>query len=184
MENMNTENTSSTVVEAGEESKTFTEKEMQSYADKRVTEALKTARQKFENEKKEAERLASMSAEERYTEELNKREQELLRREHEVALLENKNAASKILADKGISIGLVDLVLADKAEDMKTKIDILEKEFNASIQAEIERRLSGKTPTKVSGPEGLTKEQFRAMSLAQQNQLFLSNPDVYNTLTK
>ena len=60
------------------EEKTYTEKELQSFVDRRVTEALKTARTKFESEKKEAERLASMSAEERFQEELSKREQNLI----------------------------------------------------------------------------------------------------------
>ena len=41
---------------------------------------MKTARTKFEDEKKEAERLASMTEEERYTEELNKREEALAER--------------------------------------------------------------------------------------------------------
>ena len=61
--------------QAEETEKTYSEKDLQSYADKRVSEALKTARTKFENEKKEAERLASMTAEERFQEELTKREQ-------------------------------------------------------------------------------------------------------------
>lgn len=174
---LGTEKTAEEVVE-----KTYSEKELQSYADKRVTEALKTARSKFENEKKEAERLASMTAEERYTEELTKREQALAERERQVALLENKNAAGKILSDKGISVSLVDLVLADSAEDMKARIDILEKEFNASVQKEIEKRLAGNTPAKVSVKEGITKEDFRKMSLAQQQQIYHNNPDLYKAL--
>ena len=165
------------------EEKTYTEKELQSFVDRRVTEALKTARTKFESEKKEAERLASMSAEERFQEELSQREQALAERERQVALLENRNAASKILADKGISISLVDLVIADSAEDMKARIDTLEKEFNASVQKEIERRLAGSTPAKVQTKEGITKEDFRKMSLAQQQQLFNTNPDLYKALS-
>ena len=166
------------------EEKTYTEKELQSFVDRRVTEALKTARTKFESEKKEAERLASMSAEERFQEELSKREKALEERERQVALLENRNAASKILADKGISISLVDLVIADSAEDMKARIDTLEKEFNASVQKEIERRLAGSTPAKVTTKEGMTKEEFNKLSLAKQQQLFKSNPDLYKALTQ
>ena len=172
-----------TAAEVAEE-KTYTEKELQSFVDRRVTEALKTARTKFESEKKEAERLASMSAEERFQEELSKREEALAERERQVALLENRNAASKILADKGISIALVDLVIADSAEDMKARIDTLEKEFNASVQKEIERRLAGSTPAKVTTKEGMTKEEFNKLSLAKQQQLFKSNPDLYKALTQ
>ena len=172
-----------TAVAESTEEKTYTEKDLQSLVDRRVTEALKTARTKFENEKKEAERLASLSAEERFQEELSQREKALEERERQVALLENKNAASKILSDKGLSIALVDLVIADSAEDMKARIDILEKEFNSSIQKEIEKRLSGTTPAKVQTKEGMTKEDFKKMSLAQQQQLFKTNTDLYKALT-
>lgn len=171
-----------TAAEVAEE-KTYTEKDLQSLVDRRVTEALKTARSKFENEKKEAERLASLSAEERFQEELSQREKALEERERQVALLENKNAASKILSEKGISIALVDLVIADSAEDMKSRIDILEKEFNASIQKEIERRLAGTTPVKVQTKEGMTKEDFRKLSLAEQQKLYNTNPDLYKALS-
>ena len=171
-----------TVAAEAAEEKTYTEKELQSFVDRRVTEALKTARSKFESEKKEAERLASMSAEERFQEELSKREEALAERERQVSLLENRNAASKILADKGMSISLVDLVIADSAEDMKARIDTLEKEFNASVQKEIERRLAGSTPAKVTTKEGMTKEEFNKLSLVKQQQLFKSNPDLYKAL--
>lgn len=161
--------------------KTYTEKELQSYADKRVTEAMKTARQKFENEKKEAERLASMSAEERFNEELSKREKELADREKAVMMLENKQAATAILMEKGLPISLVDLVLADTAEDMKTRIDALDKEFNNSVKAEIEKRLGGNTPKKV-GESALTKEDVLNMPLAQQNEYYKQNPEAFKSL--
>lgn len=176
----------STTVETTEEvkdaaaAKTYTEAELQSIADKRVTEALKTARGKFENEKKEAERLASMTAEERYTEELKQREAALAEREKQVTMLENKNEASKILADKGISINLVDLVLAEDAETMKSRIDILEKEFNASVEQEIKKRLAGATPFKNGGSaEGMSKEDFRKLSLTEQQAIFRKDPELY-----
>lgn len=183
MENEVKENVNAAEEAAAASEKTYSEKELQSLVDRRVTEALKTARSKFETEKKEAERLASMTAEERFQEELSKREKALEEREKQVALLENRNAASKVLAEKGISISLVDLVIADSAEDMKARIDTLEKEFNASVQKEIERRLAGNTPAKVTAKEGITKEDFNKMSLAQQQQLYNSNPDLYKALS-
>lgn len=171
------ESTNETVNTSPEE-KTYTEKELQSYADKRVTEAMKTARTKFENEKKEAERLASMTAEERYTEELSKREQALAEREKQVMLLENKQAAAVALNDLGLSINLANLVVAESAEEMKTRIDILGKEFNACVQAEVEKRLKGSTP-RTTQSEGFSKEQFRKLSLKEQQEMFRTNPELY-----
>ena len=167
---------------AEETEKTYTEKDLQSYADKRVSEALKTARSKFESEKKEAERLASMTAEERFQEELTKRETALLEREKQVQYLENKQTASKILAEKGISINLVDLVLADTAEDMKTRIDILEKEFNLAVQKEIEKRIGGNTPKVNQGNNGITADDFKKMSIRDRQALAMSNPELFNRL--
>lgn len=168
--------------QAEETVKTYTEKDLQSYADKRVSEALKTARSKFESEKKEAERLASMSAEERFQEELKQREAALTAREKQVQLLENKQSATKVLADKGISINLVDLVLADTAEDMKAKIDLLEKEFNLAVQQEIEKRIGGTTPRVNQGSSGITAEDFKKMSIRERQALSMSNPDLFNRL--
>ena len=167
---------------AEEAVKTYTEKDLQSYADKRVSEALKTARNKFENEKKEAERLASMSAEERFQEELKQRETALAERERQVQLLENKQTASRILAEKGISINLVDLVLADTAEDMKARIDILEKEFNLAVQSEIEKRIGGNTPRVNQGNGVITKEDFVKMGLRERQNLSMTNPELFNKL--
>lgn len=167
---------------AEESGKTYSEKDLQAYADRRVTEALKTARNKFDAEKKEAERLASMTAEERYTEELKQRETALAERERQVQLLENKQSATKILADKGISINLVDLVLADTAEDMKARIDILEKEFNLAVQTEIEKRIGGSTPRVNQGSGAITKEDFMKMGLRDRQMLSQTNPDLFNKL--
>lgn len=184
MENMENKVTSTEEGTTTEE-KTYTEKELQSYADRRVSEAMKTARSKFENEKAEAERLASMTAEERYTEELNKREQALAEREKQVAMLENKAAASKILDEKGLSISLVDLVLADNAEDMKAKIDLLDKAFNASVQKEIERRIAGNTPVKIAdAANGMTKEEFNKLPLLKQQELYKTKPELYKALAQ
>lgn len=166
------------------EEKTYTEKELQSYADRRVSEALKTAKGKWDIEKKEADRLASLSQEERFKEEMQKRENELAERERQVALLENRNAALSILADKGISPALVDLVISESADDIKNKIDILDKEFQASVQKEVEKRLigSGNTPKVASNGNNMTKEQFRQMSIQKQQELFKTNPDLYKQI--
>ena len=161
----------------------YTQEDLVKYADKRVTEALQTARSKFEKEKKEAERLASLSAEERYSEELNKRERDIAEREKQIILLENKNTASAVLSEKGISVSLVDLVVADSAEETKKKINILEKEFNASVQKEIEKRIAGNTPSKSSVSEGMTKEEFKKLSIVKQQEILNTNPELFNSLS-
>ena len=104
-------------------------------------------------------------------------------KEKELSLAENKNEASKILSEKGISLSLVDFVVADDADTMKANIDLLDKAFKASVKAEVEKRLGSNNPKKNLQSEGsITKEQFRKMNIAQQSELFKTNPDLYKRL--
>lgn len=174
--------TTATVEEAGvEDSKQYSEKEIQSLIDSKVTQALKTARNKFEKEKTEAERLASMTTEEKFQEELKSRESQLQEREKQISLLENKNEASKQLADLGLASNLADLIVSDSAEEMNNKIKMLDKAFKESVQREVEKRIGGTTPTAAT-VKGMTKQEFMSLPLAEQQKAFAANPNIYETL--
>ena len=188
MDNTNT-NTNTGVDTTTEEStpKTYTQEEvdklLQQEGDRRVTEALKKAEKKNQDKVKEAQRLAQMNEQEKYEYQLQQREEAIKAKEKELSLAENKNEASKILSEKGISLSLVDFVVADDADTMKANIDLLTKAFNASVKAEVEKRLGSNNPKKNLQSEGsITKEQFRKMNIAQQSDLFKTNPDLYKRL--
>lgn len=174
---------------AAQETITMTQEELdariQKEADRRVTQAMKTAEKKSADKIREAQKLASMSAQEQYEYQLQQREAAIAEKERQLALAENKNEASKVLAEKGISLALVDLVLAEDAETMMANIRVLDKAFKASVKAEVERRLGTDIPKKNLPPdEALTKERFRKMSLAEQAQLMRENPELYEQMTK
>lgn len=167
-----------------QETKTYTQEEvdalLQSEADRRVTEALKRQRRKTEKEIKEAEKLAKMDAEERHQYEIEQREKAVAEKEKQLAMAENRNTADKILANKGLSLDLVDLVLAEDAETMNENIKKLEKAFKESVKTEVEKRLVGGTPKRKAPPaEELTKEKFAKMSLAERQELKTNNPELY-----
>ena len=173
--------------EENTEPKTYTQEELdallQRETDRRVTEALKKANKKNEEKVKEAQRLAQMNEEEKFRYQLEQREKAIEEKEKALALAENKNEAGKILAEKGLSLALVDFVVAEDAETMKSNIDLLSKAFNASVKAEVEKRLGSNNPKKNLQSEGsITKEQFRKMNIAQQSELFKTNPDLYKRL--
>ena len=188
-DNMNT-NVEPTTNEEGQQQEqklTFTQEELdaliQKHADKRVSQAMKTAEKKQEAKIREAQKLAQMSATEKYEYELNQREQAIAEKEHQLALAENKNEASKILADKGLSVALVDFVVAEDAETMNANIQLLENEFKKCVKAEVEKRLATSTPKKnLPLDETLTKETFNKMSVLQQAEIYRNNPDLYNRL--
>jgi len=167
--------------------KTFTleevQKMIQSETDKRVTQALKTAELKNNKKVKEAEKLATMSATEKYEYELQQREQAIADKERELTLAENKAAAASILADKGISATLVDLVVTDNADTMHENIDKLDKAFKASVKTEVEKRLASNAPKSGLSNNTITKESFSKMSLKDAQNLYKTNPELYKKLS-
>lgn len=169
------------------ETKTYTQAEvdkmLQSETDRRVTEALKKQARKNQDAIKEAEKLAKMNSDEKYAYELEQREKAIIAKERELSLAENKNVASKILADKGISLDLVEFVIAEEAETMKANIDKLERAFKKSVKTEVEKRLGTTTPKKnLTSSDELTKEKFMNLSLREQQELFNTNPDLMKSL--
>ena len=159
-----------------EETVTMTKAELddllQKEGDRRVSSALKKQEQKNTEKLKEAQKLAKMDADERLQYELEQREKAIEAKERELALSENRNVASKILADKGLSLDLVDFIVDEDADTMKTRIDVLDKAFKKSVKAEVEKRLGGTSPKKTQvDTNTLTKDQFNKLSLAELQKL-------------
>ena len=170
------------------ETKTYTAEEVNKMIEEgrkqALEEANKKAEERFQNKMKESEKLAKMNEEEKLRYQLEQREKAIEEKEKALALAENKNEAGKILAEKGLSLALVDFVVAEDAETMNQNISLLEKEFNKSVKAEVEKRLSSKAPKQNLPPDqAITKDVFKNMSLAQLSELSKNNPDLYKSLT-
>lgn len=170
------------------ETKTYTAEEVNKMIEEgrkqALEEANKKAEERFQNKMKESEKLAKMNEEEKLRYQLEQREKAIAEREKALALAENKNEASKILSEKGLSLSLVDFVVAEDAETMNTNISLLDKAFKASVKAEVEKRLGSSSPKKdLPLNEELTREKFIKMSLAEQNRLAMENPELYKAMT-
>lgn len=138
--------------------KTYTQEELdkliQSEADKRVSSALETARtkwekeyqEKLEREKKEAERLANLSAEEKEKELLEKTKRDIEERERTIKLKELKLDAIDILVEKKLPVKFADMLLKDDAESTMDNIKLFEKEWQEAIDAAVTEKLKGKSP--------------------------------------
>lgn len=169
------------------ETKTYTQEEvdalLQAETDRRVSSALKKAEKKNAEKLREAQKLAQMNEQEKFEYELQQREQAIAEKEKELALAENKAEASKILAEKGISVSLVDFVVAESAEDMSNNIDLLERAFKQSVKAEVEKRLASNAPKKsLPLDKAITKEDFMKMSIDELMALKKEQPEVYEAL--
>ena len=168
--------------------KTYTEEEVQALlqqeTDRRVTSALKKQEKKNQESVREAQKLARMNEAEKFQYELEQRELAIAKKEKELALMENKNIASKILADKGLSLSLVDFVVAEDADTMDANIKTLEKAFKASVKAEVEKRMGGATPKKANAVnKQMTKEEFNKLPYTQMLALKQQDPELYRQLS-
>lgn len=186
MENL--ENTNVNVETNEPEVKTYTQEEfdkaLQSEVDRRITQAMEKANRKADARVKEAEKLAKMNEQQRYEYELESREKAIAEKEKQLALAENKATAASILSDMGISAKLVDFVVAEDADTMNENITLLEKEFKASVKAEVEKRLATTTPKKNLPPDStITKDIFSKMKLTEQAALYQQNPELYKQLS-
>ena len=189
--NLNNQNTDVDITTdtstTGTETKTYTQEEvdkmLQSEVDRRITSALKKQAKSNEAKIKEAQKLAQMNESEKFQYELEQREKAIAEKEKALALAENKNEASKILADKGLSLDLVDFVIAEDAETMNSNIRLLDKAFKDSVKREVEKRLGSSAPKKNLPPdETITKEKAKKMTIIERQNLLMNNPDLYNQL--
>ena len=181
--------------ESGE--KTYTQAELdkmlQSETDKRVTEALKTAQEKWskeyaeklENEKKEAERLAKLSAEEREKDKFDKERKafEAERAQFERDRLEMQVA--KELTNVGLDASFASVLMGADADASMENIKTFKASFDKAVEAAVKARLAGRTPDSGSGGElavnPFSKEGY---NLTKQAELYRTNRELYNELKK
>ncbi|WP_158281641.1 DUF4355 domain-containing protein [Sporanaerobacter acetigenes] len=146
-------------VEGKEETKTYTQEELdtklQSETDKRVTEALKTARAKWEKEyeeklvkeKKEAERLSKLSADEREKELIKQKQLELEEKEKAIQYRELQLDTVKVLADENLPAGFAEFLIQNDAETTNENIKKFKKEWQEALTKEVDERIKGKSPS-------------------------------------
>ncbi|GLC87499.1 DUF4355 domain-containing protein [Lysinibacillus piscis] len=154
---------------AGEENPapTYTEQDFQT----RLQEELAKAKADHENEvataRTEAEKLAKMTADQKATYELEKREQELATKEQKIAARELRSETLNMLADAKYNLPaeVIDLVLGADAETTTKNIETFKQVFDVAVQKSVEERLAGKspssgTPTTQNGQLDVIREQF------------------------
>lgn len=135
-------------------------KEYQSAYDKKIREAVETAKTKWQEindaEKTEAEKLAKMNKEQKLEYEAQKERKE---KEDALAKLnayELKDKAIEIAKEKGVDISLLSYFdySTIKAEDLSTKITEISTAFNKAVEKAVNERLKEDTPTTKTGMEG------------------------------
>lgn len=175
------------------ENKTYTQEEVlaliQSEADKRVQQALKTQQKKYESELKKQKSLIGLDEEARLKAENEQRIAELQEEVNKYKLSNTKAEIAKVLGNRGLDTNLVDFVVtSDDTDECMEKIEQLDSIFKAMVKKEVDSRLKANTGTHKNSSLGLdgniTKEQFVKMSLSEQATLAKNNKQLYDELTK
>ena len=167
-----------------QEAKTFTQEEVlaliQSESDKRVTQALKTERKKYEKQLS----LSKLDGDEREKAEKDNRIAELEELVKQMNTERNKSELKSVLSSRGLSAEFADIIaINDDIETSQANIDALDKLFKAAVKAEVEKRLAGNAPKGNGGATTeISKDAARKMSMAERQQLFSSNKELYNKL--
>jgi len=179
----NTEDTQGTETQGQE--KTYTQAEvdamLQAECDKRVTAALKKQQKKFD----EAQKLASMNDQEKQDYEYQQRLSDLEKREQELVKKELRVEVEKQLGEKGLPADAAQFIIAVDAETTNNNMKAFEKMFNKAVELEITKRANTGAPKTGSAGAtgGITPESFRKMNVAQQAEIYRTNPELYAQLT-
>lgn len=177
------------------ETKTYSDEEvqkmLQSETDKRVSQALKTAQEKWqkefeaklEAEKSEAEKLAKMSESEKQQAELQKMKEQFESERKQFMREKLELETVKQLSSNGLPTDFSKFVLADDAETINNNIKSFKEQWEKAIEKAVNEKLQGVTP-KTATKQGtkVTKEQFAKMGYKDRMALYESDPDLYNQL--
>ena len=179
--------------EQKEEAKTYSEDELktllQKEGDRRVTEALrkkereiKALEQRLANEKS----LSQLDEESRAAKEKEIRIAELEAQLKDFQTAQTKNEVMKVLGARGLSAEFADMLnIGTDTEEAQQLIDSFDKLFKKEVAREVKARLAetSAVPQIADAMSGkMTKEQFNKLSLAEQQAMYNSDPELVRNL--
>ena len=146
--------------------KTLSFEEYQSAYDKKVREAIETAKTNWQeimnNEKSEAEKLAKMNKEQKLEYQAQKAEKEKSDALAELNAYKLKEQALKIASDKGLDVSLLNFFdfSTAKADEINIKIDEISSAFNKAVEKAVNERLKEDTPISKTGIDNVKNKEI------------------------
>lgn len=110
----------------------------------------------------EALKVAGMDAKSKADYEKQKAEKEIADREAVIALRELKVEAREVLAENEVEAEFLDMLVGKDLEETKSNVTAFKSKFDAAVQAQVEKRLAGKTPNNGNG--GSATNEAEAMT--------------------
>lgn len=140
--------------------------EYQKEFDRRTTKGINTAvtkerdrLNKLHNDQlTEAQKLATMTEDEKRVYQDQKKEKELADREAKITRRELEAEAKNTLADKGLPVSFAALLDYSSADTVKSSIEAIEKEWAPAIENTVDDRLKGGKAPKDAKTEGATSQ--------------------------
>jgi len=191
MENENINTTEEKV----EESKTYTEAEVQELlqkeGDRRVSSAEQKYKRTIESLKKQVENektLSQLDEESRAAKEKEIRIAELEEQLKGFQLDRSKNEVMKVLSARGLSAEFADmLAIGTDVEEAQQMIEAFDKLFKKEVAREVKARLAetSAVPQIADAISGkMTKEQFNALPIAEQQAMYNSDPELVKQILR
>lgn len=164
--------------EKSENERTYTQKEMQSEADKRVTEAIKTARanwekeynERLEKEKDEAAKMAKMTEAQRKEAELEKEREAFSAERAQFQREKLELEVIKKLSEEGLSTKLSSVLMGETAEASLENIRIAKEIIDVEVEKRVMERMSGHPP-KANNADAAKVSTFNIADYAHEQRL-------------
>ena len=132
----------------------------------------------------EAEKLRNMDESQRKEYEYSQRLQELEQKEKDFAIAQNKVEAMKVMSNRHLPVEFIDYIVAEDAETMMNNITTFEKMFNSAVADAVANKIASPAPKTGSAKQtGLTREEFKKLSISQQAEIYRTNPELYKQLS-
>lgn len=187
------ENTNTNVEQQAEEQKTFTLEEvnqlLQKEGDRRVSSAMakkereiKALQKQLENEKS----LSQLDEESRAAAEKDMKIAELQEQLKEFQAAKTKNEVQSVLGKRNLPVELADYIrIGEDVEEAVKSIDAIEKIIKNTVASEVKQRIAATSNVpQVADVIGgkMTKDQFNALPIHQQQALLNSDPELVNSI--
>lgn len=192
-EHINTEVEQEEITQEDEQTKTYTEEEMQSMlqaeADKRVTSALDKAKAKWkkelEHERERAKQEASMTEEERFQSQLEEERKAFEAERAEFMQAKRHAQTMEQLSEEGLPAHFAKFLIGQDDEEIQENIKVFKEDWDKHLNKMVDERLSGRTPSvreTAIGDEGLSRSEFLNLPYEERIKMLEGDPDLLDKL--
>ena len=155
----------------------------QSEADRRVTQALNSREREYQRQMS----LSGLDEHERAIRERDQQIEDLQASLREEQANRNHLEVVRVLADRGMPVEFADLIdVGQNLEQAQQRIDQLNTVWNRAVEDAANRLLAGRrAPAKGNSTAAvLTRDEYRRMTLRQQQELADRDPDLYKRMNE